>query len=138
VMVALVLGAQGCCQATPVKVGHVRRSSVGLQRCVTRREANPYPARARLLTLGSILAQKPYEGCTLSPRAVRTGLAPWCRAGVACQARADRDSMVHAVRGATPLIRQARKRRLGEIPAKARAGVPWKGKTQGSIQRAQR
>jgi len=33
---------------------------------------------------------------------------------------------------------EARERRLGEILAKAFAGVPWKGETQGSIPRVGR
>jgi hypothetical protein len=38
--------------------------------------------------------------------------------------------------GESPGISQARERRQGEIPAKAFAGGPWKGETQGSNQRS--
>jgi hypothetical protein len=39
------------------------------------------------------------------------------------------------VRGFGRRADQARERRLGEIPAKAFVGKPWKGETQGRLRR---
>jgi hypothetical protein len=52
------------------------------------------------------------------------------------QAEADGNSGASPVQMTCHLYREARERRSGEIPIKVFAREPWKGETQGSIQRS--